>query len=950
MVDLGRFQVDLAMRVLRRDHEVVPLGSRAFEILAILAESVGELVTKNQLMEAVWPNTVVEENNLQVHLTAVRKALGQERDLIVTIPGRGYQLRVLPQKQAAPALKVSARRRRLLPARSQLVGRTASTQDLRMLLKQHDVITLTGAGGIGKTSLAIEVVHETIADFHGDLYFVELASAQTRESMLATMIEDCGLCIDSPAPSLSEVAAALGVQRCLLLLDNAEHIADHVAEFVEAVIAENRQLHIIVTSREPLRISSECVYRVEALSVPSSTCTDADVFASDAVALFLMRSNLVANNFEHSRSSLHAIGEICRRLDGIPLAIELAAARAATLGIDGICQRLDNRLAVLTGGFRTALPRHQTLRATFDWSFDLLDPPSRRLFRRLAVFSGMFSLEAICHVTCDADLSINQVIDGIAELVNKSMMVMEVDSAVAQYRLPESTRAYAAEKLDAEGETQRIATRNAHYQLSRLRPLTEHLADVHSELQHALDDTRHAVDWAFSATGDPRLGIKLTANLVFILIRQCRLDECARRASLAVNAIDPLPPGTVDCIDEIRIRSALASVMPNLDGPISRASELWHRVLALSKECGSDEFEARAYWGLWNTAMSSGHVYEALNWSSRFHAFAGCRGTSWQCTLAQQLAATSQHCLGKHAEARDTLNATLEIFASDPKQVIDIQGFAVAPLAITYSGLARILWLEGDSTGAMAYADKAVDVIDPATMEPWLTHVLAVVAAPLALLSGDYQRCRRYLSIMRSQTTLHRFTIWHDYGECLAGYLAIIEGDKAGGLATLEASLAALAAAGFRRLTTPLIVACAEAQIAAGRIVEAKAALTDILHFDEENGALFFLPEVWRALGLAAYAEAREMPNQHDNESRRDKLAHAEACYRQSLKMASEQGATMWEVRTTIAQARFWMKQNRAAEAKSALAGLATRISPDCNARDVRVLFSLLNAVETLTA
>ncbi|AOJ04085.1 hypothetical protein WS70_19560 [Burkholderia mayonis] len=534
-IALGRFELDMDRRVLTDDGDIVHIGSRAFDILAALASADGRLVTKDELMQVVWPDTVVEENNIQVHLSAVRKALGRDRDLIITIPGRGYQL-VQRRREAAvadaPCTPASAMRG--LPMQKiRLIGRDDDVKQAREMLDRTRVLTLTGAGGIGKTSLGIEVARGYAATGAADVCFVELAASTDRATVLAALAESCGVSSAGSGGDAARIASALAGPRRLLVLDNAEQVIADVAAIVETLIATNDALRVLVTSREPLRIVPEAVFQVDPLDVPAADADDADILAHSAVRLFFSRANALRRTLGTRSAEIRVAGEICRRLDGIPLAIELAAARAATLGLDGVYRRLDDRLALLCGGHRTALPRHQTLRATFDWSFALLDRHARAVFRRLAMFGGLFTFDAMCAVVCDADLTIGGVIAAIDELVAKSLVAVEFDGPVAKYRLPESTRAYALEKLMAEGERQQIAARYARYltacfDAGAAGSVRARIDDA-SALRQTLDDARSAFDWAFSPDGNPRLGIELAASLVGALLDGGTIDECGKR-------------------------------------------------------------------------------------------------------------------------------------------------------------------------------------------------------------------------------------------------------------------------------------------------------------------------------------------------------------------------------------------------------------------------------------
>ncbi|MFL6700914.1 MAG: ATP-binding protein, partial [Paraburkholderia graminis] len=878
MIELGRFQIDLELRTLWCDSERVPLGSRAFDILAMVVKAGGRLVTKDELMDAVWPNTIVEENNIQVHLSALRKILGADRDLILTVPGRGYQLvqrhRAASIAASSPEAQCAPAGRPLPPLRMQLVGREADVVQIRSMLAHTRVLTLVGAGGIGKTSLAVEAARQAAADvtepFTEPVWFVELATLGTRDEVLAAIAQACGLPVEHATPGLAQIASALAGRR-LLVLDNAEHVIEHVAEAVEVLAAVNADLRMLVTSREPLRIMAEAVFRVEPLDVPQPGSADADILRRSAVNLFLLRANSMQREVATDSAELRLVGEICRRLDGIPLALELAAARVVTLGVVGVYQRLDDRLAILAGGYRTALPRHQTLRATFDWSFALLDAKSQALFRRSAVFGGVFSFEAMCAVACDASLTVADAIIAISELLAKSLVNVEFDGPVARYRLSESTRAYALDKLQAEGERQELAVRHARY-LSQcfithtaqtVRGNADSAAALAAALKHTLDDARHAYDWAFSPDGDVQLGVELASTLSAALLDGGMIAECCERATRAVDtldaldALDALPAASIDARDEMRVRAALASALPHVRGSVSKAEQLWRKVYALATERADDAYHARALWGLWTTMISSGNIHASAEFAVRLRQLAQQRENAWQETLADQIAAISQHCLGRHVEAKAELLRTRNRFAELEYSGQRDNTIAVDPLVYCNGTLARIAWLEGHCGEAMRLVDTLVGLVRPDIMEPSLTHTLGASAAPLSLMCGDLGRAAVYLDIMRSQVALHGLDVWRDYCNCLSAHRDILDGQLQRGVALLESSLDALIARGFRRLITLFIAAYAEALVAAGRIDEAVRRLNDTLQFCENNGEMMFVPELWRVLGIAARARRR---------------------------------------------------------------------------------------------
>jgi len=948
MIELGRFQIDLEMRTVRRDGEALHLGSRAFDILAVIVSAAGRLVTKDELMNAVWPNTVVEENNIQVHLSALRKILGADRHLILTVPGRGYQL--VHRQQPAPVRPVSrvCAGRPLPSPKTRLVGRDAAIEQIHAMLREAHVLTLVGAGGIGKTSLAIEAARQAAEDYAEPVCFVELATLNTFDGVLGAIAEGCGLLTEGATPAVTQLAVALAHRHRLLVLDNAEHVIGCVAEIVEALIAESDSLRVLVTSREPLRIMPEAVFRVDPLDVPHLHSTDAEILQQSAVNLFLLRSNSLQYKVGAESDELRLVGEICRRLDGIPLAIELAAARVAALGVEGVHRRLDDRMAILAGGYRTALPRHQTLRATFDWSFALLDQGAQSLFRRIAVFGGVFTFEAMCAVVCDSTLTIENAISGISELLAKSLANVEFDGPVAKYRLPESTRAYALEKLQAEGEHSAFASRHARYLSTcfqtRAAPTVCRDAERATALHHTFDDARGAFDWAFSAEGDVRLGVDLASNLAGALLDGGMIAEACARAELAVGVLDQLPAATVDAACEMRVRAALATALPSVRGCVARSAELWRDVFALATASGDQEFQARALWGLWNMMLSSSNIHESMKFARQFQRLAEDEGNAWQAVLGDQAVAISLHCLGQHAQAKRKLQGARERFAQLEGESQWDSTFAVDPLVYCNGTLARIAWLQGNPGEAMTLVDALVNLVRPETMEPSLTHMLGTVAAPLALLSGDLSRAAAYLEIMRSQAALHRFDVWVEYCDCLSAYRDILDGQAARALPVLAASLDALIARGFRRVVTLFIVVHAEALVSVGRTREATSRLNDALAFCQQHGELMFVPEIWRVLGIAAHAEAGVQAGAGKDFG--GKLAHAATCFAKALESSREQGARMWELRASLAMAGL-LRDEGNDEAVEVLEQIAPYFDTSSSATDVRSLFAMIRTLRS---
>src|SRR5881409_702696 len=447
-IEFGRFRVVRHRRELLVDGRPVELGGRAFDTLVALIDAHGTVLGKDDLISRVWPDRIVEENNLQAQISSLRKAFGPDRDLIRTVAGRGYQFTGEIRGTTATAAAATLSPATNLPETvSELIGREAELQDAMDLVAKHRLVTLVGPGGIGKTRLGLEVARHLLPRFPDGVFVAELGPLSSSELVPATVANALGLAHVAGTVSHEGVAAAIGTRKLLLVIDNCEHVIEAAARMAEALLRASPGVSLLATSREPLRVSGEYVYRVPSLDVPAEDPQDMeDVFRYGAVRLFVSRAHAAEPRYVAEGPVAAATVAICRRLDGIPLAIELAATRIVAFGVDGVAARLDDRFRLLTGGRRT-LPRHQTMRATLDWSYELLSESERVVLRRLGVFVGAFTLDAVSAVAASADMPASEVGDSVADLVGKSLVSADVGGTIAHYRLLETTRAYAREKL-----------------------------------------------------------------------------------------------------------------------------------------------------------------------------------------------------------------------------------------------------------------------------------------------------------------------------------------------------------------------------------------------------------------------------------------------------------------------------------------------------------------------
>jgi len=479
----GRFCLLLDRRELLADGLPIPLGNRALDVLIALIEARGQLVTKDQLLSRVWPSTTVEENNLQFQISILRKALGRDRGLIQTDSGRGYRfiagvsmggLATPPGEGRAVsdqgAMQIWERRDppSNLPApTSALVGREAELSNVADLVAANRLVTLVGAGGVGKTRLGIELARRSLPNFPDGVWVAELG--QLSDPGLVQQAIGAAIGLSDAGESLERLAAALSSKRLLLVLDNCEHVIGAAAGIAEALMHASASLHVIATSREPLRAEGEWLHRVPPLDVPPySAAAIEEVLRHSAAKLFIARTCAAEPSVQLDARIASATTKICRGLDGIPLAIELAAASAAVLGVEALASRLGERFSLLTDGRRTAPARHQTLRATLDWSHELLSEPERVIMRRLSIFDGAFTMEEASTVAASGEIAALDVVRCLASLVAKSLVALDVSGPVRRHRLFETTRAYAMDKLMESGELETVSMRLAEHLRSNL--------------------------------------------------------------------------------------------------------------------------------------------------------------------------------------------------------------------------------------------------------------------------------------------------------------------------------------------------------------------------------------------------------------------------------------------------------------------------------------------------
>ncbi|SOE95724.1 Predicted ATPase [Burkholderia sp. D7] len=961
MIHIGPLHVDVERREVFLDGQPVRLGSRAFDMLAVLIAANGGLVSKNEMLKQVWPNAIVEENNLQVHMSALRKVLGESRGLIQTVSGRGYRL--VPRTSSTVASSNADDDGKLgdvmqgesiphnLPVNlSVLIGRDQALDDVSLALASARHVTLVGSGGIGKTRLAVEVARGSLARFPGGVYLVALASTSDAGSVLAAFATSIGVNPVGGPLTLERISKEFSERSVLFVLDNCEHVLGYAAELAETLLSAGPAVRVLATSREALRIADEHLYWVASLQVPAQDEQSQNVLQCSAVELFLSRARAIDARFSTDERSIQLTGVVCRRLDGIPLAIELAAARAAILGIATLASHLDDRFNMLSGGNRTALPRHQTLKATLDWSHAMLDDAERTTLRRLGIFVSSFTMDAAIAVVSDGSLRGLEAIAAVSGLVEKSLVVRCTECGRASYRLLETTRAYAMQKLEDNGEQRVVTLNHARYfvsllereALSRADPASTFANGWHRQMRALLDDLRMALGWALSPKGDEALGEALAVKVVFLLYELSLVDECCTWARRALDTVATTHHGsrsTRHLRVRMQLKAALGAALVYVNGPNQETVGIWSEILASAIALGDHAFEARALWGMWNASQSSGAARNALAFAGRFALLASEVGDTGCAVLAYRLLGIASHYAGDQRQARASLEQLLR--HNDGLHQRLPLGQSVDQRIVGCATLARVLWLQGFRDQALRLAEDSVVAACDQQQAMVTSYVLVEALVPLALLSGKRDRAAHAIALLKEVSARAGLSVSQACCRCFDEYLRSMDDVSPERLHAFRTALDDLESLEFGAPRTMLTGQYSFALGRSGQREESIAAVVRALVQCDETGDHWYSSELRRIHGELLLVE-------QTGASPSDVLARdrdAEACLVAALEESLMQGCRSLQLRAATSLGRLWHAQGRSAEAAGLLKSACSRLTEGLDWDDFRTATDLLQII-----
>jgi predicted ATPase/DNA-binding winged helix-turn-helix (wHTH) protein len=899
-LSFGPFRLSPTRRTLSRDGKPVRLGSRALDLLIALVENGKDLISKEDLLKRVWPDTFIEEANLRVHVAALRKLLGDEGtgdQYINTVAGRGYCFvapvaRVEETAAAPAAVSPTPDVSFDLPSSlTRVIGRAECVNAISSQLARRRFVTIVGPGGIGKTTVALAVAAKLVDSHTDKVCFVELASLTDERLIPGALASVLGLATlgDQPLPAL---VTQLRNKSILIVLDNCEHMLDAVAALTEALLRASPGVRLLATSRQPLRAEGESLFHLTALGFPAHEdgLTTAEALAFPALELFVERAAASLDSFELNGGNLENVIEICRRLDGIPLAIELAAARVDLFGVDGLAARLSDCFSLLTKGRRTALPRHQTLRATLDWSFELLPEAEKLVLKRLARLVGEFTMDAAIALGSGGEKPAADIVDTITGLIEKSLVATDLSGNEVHYRLLGTTRAYALEKLKLGGDEESAALCHAVYfrDLARKAQADWETVPAAQWLQiygRTIDDMRAAIDWALASAEHPAVGFDITIATASLWFQLSLMDEYRQRLQQALDRLNQAPDA--DLSRKARLRIALGHAVWYALNDTDQMEDAFSRALAISEQIDDRPAQLQSLWGMWAVRRSRGRYAEALALAKRYEAVALDFGEPKFISLANRILSVNHHYLGDQDIAR-RLVAQVQSQAPRPAKSVnnDFQlDIHVAMTTLT----ARIQWLQGFPEQAAASAREAVESALRIKHVLSLGYAICMGGCPVALWSGNLSEARRCTELLREHAAKNG--LYSTWGKAFEHVLRLRLGSDRDVLTAnyIEA-----------RLDVSTISALAE--LSAEKLGSGDFA--DPLPGD----ARWSFPEVMR---IDAELILRK-PSAVSDQEAEEKLL-------QSLELSKSQSLLSFELRAVIALTQLWNRTKRAAKARSLL-------------------------------
>ena len=905
----GAFRVSETRRRIERSGRLVRLGPRSFDLLLQLVKRAGEFVSKDELLATVWAGVVVEEGSVRVHMSMLRKTLGEPdgndecSEWVTNIPLRGYRFngRVVYEKldgATAAATPLPARAFSKPPVRlTGLIGRDADVQGLLATMADCRLVTIVGTGGIGKTSVAIRVA-ERYGDEHAiEMAFVDLSPLMSKDHVLSTLARSLGATADLP-DTIQSIIQRLQGHDVLVLVDNCEHVVDTIASSIARLLEALPGLRVLATSREALRVTGEYVVRLPALAFPDSgspTLTRAMDYPS--VRLLVERAEAAgATSFNDAQGP--ALATISRQLDGIPLAIELVAARLGAQSAADLALRLDDHMRLYSATHRATLPRHQSLAAALDWSIELLTEGELRLFRRLSAFRGRFDVESALCVAADDDP--DPAFDALISLTNKSLVSFDGNDAIAPYRLLDTTRSYATALLDRSDERPQILRRHALCMLDLMKAASAELQSLAEQVwsdryAYRLDDLRFALDSCLASDDDPKIAASLVAASAPLWFHVSQVVEFRQRIEAALDMLERRAVPDIEA--KTWLNTALVSALLHTGGSIAELDAACDRSLAGALAAKVPALELRARWGRCTHDMFRGEYAAALVHAETLHRVVQSWYDPAALILSHRVSAMANHFCGRFDVSLRHSEAAIGIGADARAGRTLVHAAGSDAIVAAKALMSRTLWIQGRTQEALAVAKDAVARAEAIGNAVSLCSALYGACA-VALWSEEHELAATWVHLMKDEAQRRGLLGWLRFADWF------LEGLQ----------LAANQGRIFHEM--PERPSGYDAPRGEMLLTFCPSRLDDSLvqRLDRGEG-LWCAAEIRRAQGCRLEGEG--------------KPDDAERLYRQAMEIARQQGAFGWELRAARSLASLWASRARAAEARELLETTVGRAPSD---------------------
>jgi predicted ATPase/DNA-binding winged helix-turn-helix (wHTH) protein len=915
----GPFELSIGERVLRRDGQVLPLGGRALDILSYLADRPGEVVAKQELIDQVWSDVTVEEGSLRVHVAAIRKALADGQfgnRYIANIKGRGYSFvgTVVPLAGSTESRNDKFRHQGRLPVRPlMMIGRETVISEVSDKLRDERFVTLLGPGGIGKTTIALAVGRAAAEEFGGEVYLVDLESLTDPRYVAGAVATSLGLALKSKDPGL-ELVELVRSRKLLIILDSCEHVIEAVALLAEQLYRQTEEIHVLTTSRELLKVEGEHCYRVLPLDYPpdGSKQTANAVLRYPAAQLFVQLVAARTGSFVLTDEEALFVAEMCRKLDGIPLAIELAAGQVAALGIENTVARLVSRPELLKLSHRTAVPRHRTLKATLDWSYDLLSDAERIVFRRIAPFVGHFTLEGARYVAVEQSSVDAEIFDAIAGLVEKSLIVTRHDDGQQWYRLLDTTRAYALGKLEEHDELDVVSGRHAKYVAEFLESQREMMlalprARRTAAYSNQLSNVRAALEWSFGPHGDDEIATRLAAASAQVFLELSLLIECQAWAEWAIARLGTRNQNSRRAME---IYASLPLVLMHTEGNDQHVRASFSRALEIATNQGDLAYELRLLSGLFMYSHWTMDIRGATDIAAQSKKLALKTRDPDDMALAESMLAASNHLLGNHIIAQQHCESGLRYSGFGPRLRAGQHLFQYTSFLLV--GMARSLLYRGLLDRSLEYAKLAIEEGEKSDHAATLCRSLALIV-PVFLIMADTRRSDQCIAELSDLSAAHSLKPYSAIATGLRGRWLLLQNNLLDAISLLKRALEELHAQRQEMLNMDFACDLAAAFVKVGEQEQALRLVLNAIDVQQRVGKFLHIPALFRMKGLILASRSAE------------DYFEAEQSLLSAIDWAKRQSATLFELKAATDLAGLLLKQGRVPEAYKHLSAALDR-------------------------